>query len=102
MLVGAEDFTVRGGSIGLGAADKRHRLTQIALEEGVPLIFMLHGAGHRVVIRQLEHTPLFELGIQQHQPMPHQVISGRKETRHYRQGILPNTGSAYWKKNWPH
>lgn len=48
VLVGAEDFTVRGGSIGLGAADKRYRLTQLAREEGVPLVFMLHGAGHRV------------------------------------------------------
>lgn len=48
VLVGAEDFSVKGGSIGLGAADKRHRLTQLALEEGVPLVFMLHGAGHRV------------------------------------------------------
>jgi acetyl-CoA carboxylase carboxyltransferase component len=48
VLVGAEDFTVRGGSIGLGAADKRYRLTQLALEEGVPLVLMLHGAGHRV------------------------------------------------------
>jgi len=48
VLVGAEDFTVRGGSIGLGAADKRYRLTQLARDEGVPLVFMLHGAGHRV------------------------------------------------------
>ena len=48
VLVGAEDFTVRGGSIGLGAADKRYRLTQLALEERVPLVFVLHGAGHRV------------------------------------------------------
>jgi len=48
VLVGAEDFTVKGGSIGLGAADKRYRLTQLAAEERVPLIFMLHGAGHRI------------------------------------------------------
>ncbi|MEE3328559.1 MAG: carboxyl transferase domain-containing protein, partial [Myxococcota bacterium] len=48
VLVGAEDFTVQGGSIGLGAADKRYRLTQLALSEKVPLIFILHGAGHRI------------------------------------------------------
>ena len=48
VLVGAEDFTVMGGSIGLGAADKRYRLTQLAKDERVPLVFILHGAGHRV------------------------------------------------------
>jgi len=48
VLVGAEDFSVKGGSIGLGAADKRFRLTQLALSEKVPLIFILHGAGHRI------------------------------------------------------
>ena len=48
VLVGAEDFTVMGGSIGLGAADKRYRLTQLAKNERVPLIFILHGAGHRI------------------------------------------------------
>ena len=48
ILVGAEDFTVMGGSIGLGAADKRYRLTQLARDERVPLVFILHGAGHRI------------------------------------------------------
>ncbi|MCH2186332.1 acetyl-CoA carboxylase carboxyltransferase subunit [Myxococcota bacterium] len=48
VLVGAEDFSVKGGSIGLGAADKRFRLTQLALSEKVPLIFILQGAGHRI------------------------------------------------------
>lgn len=47
-LAGAEDFTVLGGSIGDGAADKRYRLTQLAAQERIPLIFMLEGAGHRV------------------------------------------------------
>ena len=36
VLVGAEDFTVKGGSIGLGAADKRYRLTQLARSEKKP------------------------------------------------------------------
>ena len=37
-----------GGSIGRGAADKRYRLCQLALQERVPLVMMLEGAGHRV------------------------------------------------------
>jgi acetyl-CoA carboxylase carboxyltransferase component len=48
VLVGAEDFTVAGGSIGLGGADKRYRLTQLAAQERVPLVFLLEGAGHRM------------------------------------------------------
>lgn len=47
-LAAAEDFTVLGGSIGDGAADKRYRLTQLAAQERVPLVFMLEGAGHRL------------------------------------------------------
>ncbi|HQR03230.1 MAG: acetyl-CoA carboxylase carboxyltransferase subunit [Proteobacteria bacterium] len=48
VLAAAEDFTVLGGSIGDGAADKRYRLTQLAAQERVPLVFMLEGAGHRL------------------------------------------------------
>ncbi|MFC4933083.1 acyl-CoA carboxylase subunit beta [Massilia sp. GCM10023247] len=47
-LAGAEDFTVLGGSIGDATADKRYRLTQLAAQERVPLVFMLEGAGHRL------------------------------------------------------
>jgi len=47
-LAGAEDVTVLGGSIGSGASDKRYRLCQLALQEQVPLVMMLEGAGHRV------------------------------------------------------
>jgi acetyl-CoA carboxylase carboxyltransferase component len=47
-LAGAEDVTVLGGSIGNGASDKRYRLCQLALQERVPLVMMLEGAGHRV------------------------------------------------------
>ena len=47
VLAGAEDFTVLGGSIGMAAADKRYRLTEIAAQERLPLVFMLEGAGHR-------------------------------------------------------
>ncbi len=48
VLVGAEDFTVQGGSIGPAGADKRYRLTQLAAQERVPLVFLLEGAGHRM------------------------------------------------------
>ncbi|MET0148979.1 MAG: carboxyl transferase domain-containing protein [Acidimicrobiales bacterium] len=48
VLAAAEDFTVRGGSIGVGNTDKRYRLTQIAGREGLPLVLLLDGAGHRM------------------------------------------------------
>jgi acetyl-CoA carboxylase carboxyltransferase component len=48
-VAAAEDFTVLGGSIGTGASDKRYRLVQLAAQERVPLVFLLEGAGHRVV-----------------------------------------------------
>jgi acetyl-CoA carboxylase carboxyltransferase component len=48
VLAGAEDFTVRGGSIGPGAAAKRYRLTQLAAQERIPLVMLLEGAGHRL------------------------------------------------------
>lgn len=47
VLVGAEDFTVMGGSIGLGNASKRQRLAQLAAQERVPLVMLLEGAGER-------------------------------------------------------
>ena len=48
VLAAAEDFTVLGGSIGDAAAAKRYRITQLAQQERVPLVFMLEGAGHRL------------------------------------------------------
>jgi acetyl-CoA carboxylase carboxyltransferase component len=48
VLAAAEDFTVKGGSIGTGNTDKRFRLTQIAERERLPLVLMLDGAGHRM------------------------------------------------------
>ena len=48
VLAGIEDVTVLGGSIGDAGADKRYRLTQLARQERVPLVFMLEGAGHRL------------------------------------------------------
>jgi methylmalonyl-CoA decarboxylase subunit alpha len=47
VLVGAEDFTVMGGSIGLGTTAKRERLADLAGQERVPLVMLLEGAGER-------------------------------------------------------
>jgi methylmalonyl-CoA decarboxylase subunit alpha len=47
-LAGAEDFSVLGGSIGRGTMAKRYRICELALQERVPLVMMLEGAGHRL------------------------------------------------------
>ncbi len=47
VAVGAEDFTVMGGSIGPAATRKRWRLADIAARERIPLVMLLEGAGHR-------------------------------------------------------
>ena len=47
VVVGAEDFTVQGGSIGFATAAKRLRLAEIAGRERVPLVMLLDGAGER-------------------------------------------------------
>ncbi|MCY4427557.1 MAG: carboxyl transferase [Halieaceae bacterium] len=43
----AEDFTVKGGSIGHPNAAKRARLVRLALEQRLPLVLLLDGAGER-------------------------------------------------------
>jgi acetyl-CoA carboxylase carboxyltransferase component len=47
VLVGAEDFTVLAGTIAAGSNAKRLRLAELALQEHVPLVMMLEGAGFR-------------------------------------------------------
>ena len=49
VMVGVEDFTVLGGSIGSGSNSKRWRIAELALAERIPLIMLLEGAGHRGV-----------------------------------------------------
>jgi acetyl-CoA carboxylase carboxyltransferase component len=56
-LAAAEDFTVLGGSIGDAGADKRYRLTEIAAQERLPLLFMLEGAGHRLTNAHAGRSP---------------------------------------------
>ena len=59
VLVGAEDFTVMGGSIGIATHAKRHRLAQLAGQERVPLIMLLEGAGERAqnAFERYPHAP---------------------------------------------
>lgn len=57
VLVGAEDFTVAGGSIGTAGATKRARIALLAQQERVPLIMMLEGAGHRATNALDAHRP---------------------------------------------
>ena len=59
VLVGAEDFTVMGGSIGIGTHAKRHRLAQLAEQERVPLLMLLEGAGERAqnAFERYPHAP---------------------------------------------
>lgn len=52
----AEDFTVKGGSIGHPNAAKRARLVRLALEQKLPLVLMLDGAGERAD-NQMERYP---------------------------------------------
>ncbi|MCU1460580.1 MAG: acetyl-CoA carboxylase carboxyltransferase subunit, partial [Acidimicrobiales bacterium] len=47
VVVGAEDFTVLGGSIGPANHAKRERLARLAAQERAPLVMLLDGAGAR-------------------------------------------------------
>jgi acetyl-CoA carboxylase carboxyltransferase component len=47
LVVIAEDFTVKGGSIGHPNAAKRARMVRLAQEQQLPLVLMLDGAGER-------------------------------------------------------
>ncbi len=57
LMVGAEDFTVLGGSIGSGSNAKRHRIAELALRDRVPLVMMLEGAGYRTTERAYGRSP---------------------------------------------
>ncbi|NNC55125.1 MAG: carboxyl transferase [Pseudomonadales bacterium] len=56
VVIIAEDFTVKGGSIGHPNAAKRARLVRLASEQGMPLILLLDGAGERAE-NQAERYP---------------------------------------------
>jgi acetyl-CoA carboxylase carboxyltransferase component len=59
VLVGAEDFTVMGGSIGIGTHAKRLRLAELAIQERIPLVMLLEGAGERAqnAFERYPHAP---------------------------------------------
>jgi len=57
VMVGAEDFTVLGGTIGGGSNAKRHRIAELALRERIPLVMMLEGAGYRTTERSHGRSP---------------------------------------------
>ena len=47
VMVAAEDFTVKAGTISQAANAKRYRVAEIAVTDRVPLVMMLEGAGFR-------------------------------------------------------
>src|SRR5437764_4708342 len=47
VMVAAEDFTVKAGTISATANSKRYRVAEIAITDRVPLIMILEGAGYR-------------------------------------------------------
>ncbi len=47
VMVAAEDFTVKAGTINAAANAKRYRVAEIAVADRVPLVMMLEGAGFR-------------------------------------------------------
>jgi len=47
VMVAAEDFTVKAGTISSAANAKRYRVADLALLDRVPLVMMLEGAGFR-------------------------------------------------------
>ena len=47
VMVAAEDFTVKAGTISQSSNAKRYRVAEIAAADRVPLVMMLEGAGYR-------------------------------------------------------
>ena len=57
VMVAAEDFTVKAGTISAAANAKRYRVADIALIDRVPLVMMLEGAGFRAEGSHGTRTP---------------------------------------------
>ena len=57
VMVGAEDFTAVAGTIAGGSNAKRFRLAELALQERVPLVMLLEGAGFRPGARMHGRSP---------------------------------------------
>ena len=57
VMVAAEDFTVKAGTISQAANSKRYRVAELAVLDRVPLVMMLEGAGFRADGRPHARTP---------------------------------------------
>src|SRR3954469_11807349 len=57
VMVAAEDFTVKAGTISQAANSKRYRAAEIAAADRVPLVMMLEGAGYRADGKYGGRTP---------------------------------------------
>ena len=57
VLVAAEDFTVKAGTISQPANSKRYRVAELAVLDRVPLVMMLEGAGYRADGRSHGRSP---------------------------------------------
>jgi acetyl-CoA carboxylase carboxyltransferase component len=57
VLVAAEDFTVKAGTIGGPSNSKRYRAAELALTDRVPLVMLLEGAGFRADGRHYGRAP---------------------------------------------
>ena len=57
VMVAAEDFTVKAGTISQAANAKRYRVAEIAVADRVPLVMILEGAGYRADGRPHARTP---------------------------------------------
>jgi acetyl-CoA carboxylase carboxyltransferase component len=58
VMVAAEDFTVKAGTISAWSNSKRYRVAEIALADRVPLVMMLDGAGFRAEGRTGGRSPV--------------------------------------------
>ncbi len=57
VMVAAEDFTVKAGTISQAANSKRYRVAELAVTDRVPLVMMVVGAGYRADGRAHARTP---------------------------------------------
>lgn len=57
VMIAAEDFTVKAGTISAASNSKRYRAAEIALADRVPLVMLLEGAGYRGDARAHGRSP---------------------------------------------
>jgi acetyl-CoA carboxylase carboxyltransferase component len=57
VMVAAEDFTVKAGTISQAANSKRYRVAELAAADRIPLVMLLEGAGYRADGKGHARTP---------------------------------------------